>query len=190
MEETGRDFKDTKKHRTRRHKKMDALSIKNNNVTWAHFEAVNQSTQTAFENMCRLLFNRYFFDRKALFHSNPNNPGVEIEPIIEPKGGKRISFQAKYFTKVNYQKIKRSVENTIKYYSGQLDIYYFYCNKNLKTTCVSYKNFVALLSDANIEFKPINNETILDQVLYDPIISSTFFGHHQLTIEWFNERLT
>ncbi len=34
-------------------------------ITWAQFEACHPDTQTAFENMCRMLFNRAFFAGKA-----------------------------------------------------------------------------------------------------------------------------
>ena len=42
-----------------------------NNINWQQFELCNADKNTAFENLCRLLFNRMFFDNKAIFHSNP-----------------------------------------------------------------------------------------------------------------------
>lgn len=73
-----------------------------NNINWQQFELCNADKNTAFENLCRLLFNRMFFDNKAIFHSNPNNPGIEIEPVYCQNKGKYISFQAKYFDKLDY----------------------------------------------------------------------------------------
>ncbi|KSU30208.1 hypothetical protein NCDO895_0481 [Lactococcus lactis subsp. lactis] len=36
-------------------------------ITWEQFEAVNENKTSSFENMCRLLFNRQFFDNKKKF---------------------------------------------------------------------------------------------------------------------------
>ena len=71
------------------------------NITWSQFEICNADTRIAFENMCRMLFNNFFFDGKGLFHSDPNNPGTETVPVLHEKTGKRISFQAKYFSSVD-----------------------------------------------------------------------------------------
>ena len=95
-----------------------------NNINWQQFELCNADKNTAFENLCRLLFNRMFFDNKAIFHSNPNNPGIEIEPVYCQNKGKYISFQAKYFDKLDYSKIKHSCEKAVKYYKSNLDIYF------------------------------------------------------------------
>lgn len=166
-----------------------SLHIKYSNITWPQFESCNEDPQTAFEKMCRLLFNRYFFDNKALLHSNPNNPGVEVEPIIETKSHKHISFQSKYFSSVDYAQIKKSAEKTVKYYSGQLDILYLYCNKDLTTTSKPYQDIKDVLNEGNIELKLINNQTIFDQVIIYPVVASLFFNHHGLTNDWFNEHL-
>ena len=84
------------------------MSNQNPNITWSQFEANNPNTQSAFENMCRFLFNAFFFAGKGLFHSDPNNPGIEIVPIFHKESGKMISFQAKYFSSVDYSQIKHS----------------------------------------------------------------------------------
>ena len=34
------------------------------NITWSQFEICNADTRIAFENMCRMLFNNFFFDGK------------------------------------------------------------------------------------------------------------------------------
>lgn len=50
--------------------------------------------------------------------------GVEVKPVLS-KDGKVISFQSKYFTgKVQYSKIKKSAEKTVKKYNHSLDIWY------------------------------------------------------------------
>lgn len=73
-----------------------AVREKSLNTAWSQFEVCNPDTQAAFENMCWFLFNAFFLDEKGLFHSDPNNPGIEIVPILHEESGQRISFQAKY----------------------------------------------------------------------------------------------
>ncbi|EFW37000.1 hypothetical protein HMPREF9554_02513 [Treponema phagedenis F0421] len=54
----------------------------NNNITWAHFNVQNQNTSTAFEKMCRLLFKKQHFNNKIILQAAPNNPGIEVEPVL------------------------------------------------------------------------------------------------------------
>lgn len=159
------------------------------NITWSQFEVCNPDTRTAFENMCRFLFNALFFDGKAIFHSDPNNPGIEITPIFHKESGKRISFQAKYFSTIDYSQIKHSAEKAIQYYTGELDAIYLYCNKDLTTSSKSYQDICDLLSSQNIALIPITNQTILDQVLSNDIVSWYYFDYRHLTLRWFEERL-
>lgn len=159
------------------------------NISWSQFEVCNPDTRTAFENMCRFLFNIFFFEGKGLFHSDPNNPGIEIVPILHKESGQWISFQAKYFDTVDYSQIKHSAEKTIQYYSGKLDVIYLYCNKDLTTSSKSYKDIYNLLSAQNISLVPITNQTILDQVLSNTTVSWHYFDYRHLTPEWFEERL-
>lgn len=165
------------------------LHTKHEQISWAQFETCNQEHRITFEKMCRSLFNHYFFDNKALLHSNPNNPGIEVEPILEIQTNKRISFQAKYFSSIDYGQIKHSAEQAVKHYSGHLDILYLYCNKDLTKTSKSYKDIEAILNAGNINLVPINNLTILEQVIENPVIASLYFNHHVLTKAWFDECL-
>ena len=158
-------------------------------ITWSQFEVCNPDTQAAFENMCRFLFNVFFFDGKGLFHSDPNNPGIEIIPILHEKSGQRISFQAKYFSTANYSQIKHSAEKAIQYYAGKLDVIYLYCNKDLTISSKSYQDICNLLSSQNISLVPITNQTILDQVLSNNTISWYYFDWYHLTSTWFKEHL-
>ena len=157
-------------------------------ISWAKFEVCNSNPQEAFEAMCRMLFNRHFFDNKALLHSNPNNPGIEVEPALDAQN-RRISFQAKYLSNNNYPQILHSARQAVKYYSGQLDIIYLYCNRDLETTSKSYLDIEAVLRTANIDLIPINNQEILGQVLNHPVVSSQYFYHHGITHDWFCEHL-
>ena len=159
-------------------------------ITWEQFEVLNENKTASFENMCRLLFNRQFFDNKKNLISKPNHPGVEVYPEFEVKSGKWISFQSKFFTgNTDYTQIRESAIKTVEYFSGSLDIFYLYCNKNIDSDSQSYKNIEELLTSAGIEIKLITNQAILDQVFQYPIISEYFFDHHFLNVDWFQEKL-
>ena len=62
-------------------------------ITWEMFDCLNADKTTAFENLCNLLFKRMFFDKKTIFQSIPNNPGVEIAPIYSRAVNKIISMR-------------------------------------------------------------------------------------------------
>lgn len=158
-------------------------------ITWSQFEVCNPDTQAAFENMCRFLFNAFFFKGKGIFHSDPNNPGIEIVPIFHKESEQWISFQAKYFSAINYPQIKHSAEKAIQYYAGKLDVIYLYCNKDVTTSSDSYQNICNLLAAKNISLVPITNQTILDQVLKNETASWYYFNYQHLTITWFEECL-
>ena len=159
-------------------------------ITWEQFEAVNENKTSSFENMCRLLFNRQFFDNKKNLISKPNHPGVEVYPVFEEKSGKWISFQSKFFSNnTDYAQIKKSVEKTIKHYSDSLDVFYLYCNKDLNSDSRSYKKIEDFLNSAGIEIQLITNYAILDQVIGDSRIAEFFFNHHSLNDNWFQEKL-
>lgn len=158
-------------------------------ISWAQFEACNSNTQEAFENMCRWLFNDFFFDGKAILHSNPNNPGIEVVPRLEEKSNKRISFQAKYFSSIDYSQIMHSAEMAVKYYADQLDIIYLYCNKDVTTSSLSYQNIEQFLLTSGIELVPITNQAILEQVMKNETISWHYFDHIALQQSWFREQV-
>lgn len=159
-------------------------------LSWAQFEVCNKNQQEAFEKMCRWLFNVKFFDGKALLHSNPNNPGVEVMPQLCIASNKRISFQSKYFSgDVDYSQIKHSAEMTIKHYKGQIDIIYLYCNKDVTTLCKQYVNIENLLNNANIEIIPVCNQTILEQIMSNDSIAWYYFNQTTLSHDWLMERL-
>lgn len=158
-------------------------------ITWATFEMCNTDQRTSFEKMCRMLFNQRFFNGEKLLHSNPNNPGVEVEPIIEPKSGKKISFQAKFFDNINYSQIMHSCKMAVSHYLGDIDIIYLYCNKDVTTTSKSYIDIVNYLNKNNIEIIPITNQSILEYVLKNDVIAYYFFNHISLSQEILTEKL-
>ena len=70
------------------------------NLTWPQFAMCNDDATGAFEDMSRRLFSQEFLGNGTVPHSDHNNPGVEVLPILEqPRedGSKqrKISFQAK-----------------------------------------------------------------------------------------------
>lgn len=158
-------------------------------VTWQQFELYNSDVTTAFENLCRLLFNRIIFNNKAIFHSNPNNPGIEIEPVYDKSQNKYVSFQAKYFDKLNYSQIKHSFEKAVKYYKNNLDVIYLFCNKDISTKSKSYKDIVSLLNNNGIELIVISNQEILNKISDYPVLVNRYFGSIVLSKEWFEDKL-
>lgn len=163
------------------------MGFKNNANTfrWSRFEECNTDTTTAFENMCRILFKKKYVDENAVLVSAPNNPGIEVEPVIDKNTGKRISFQAKYFSAMGYSQIKESMKKTISYYNDKIDVVYLYCNKDVSVTSKQFKDIESLLALNNISIIPITNQEILAQVAECPIVSTLFFQQHHLSDEWF-----
>lgn len=164
--------------------------MKNNILTWEQFEVCHPNTTESFEKLCRTLFINDFFEGEAFSHSNPNNPGIEIEPLMHIESNKRISFQSKYFSSIrDYGQIKHSAKMTVKYYSDKLDVFYLYSNKDLDKSSAAYKEIEEILSSANIEIILINNQAILDRVMKYPTIAKLYFSYHGITFEWFEEQL-
>lgn len=161
-------------------------------ITWEQFITSNNDARGVrykFEDLCRQLFTNEFLANNKVnrfMHSNPNNPGVESEPILDEQNNRYIGYQAKFFDNAaDYCQIKESAEKAVKHYAGQLDCIYLFCNKALTTTCQSYKAIDKLLSDAGIALVPITDTTILDLVRKYPTLSKYYFDDHNITHEWF-----
>ena len=151
------------------------------NLTWPQFAMCNDDATGAFEDMSRRLFSQEFLGNGTVPHSDHNNPGVEVLPILEqPRedGSKqrKISFQAKYFEdRISYPKIKGSMNQAIKHYGDELDLIYLFCNKTITTTTQGYKDIVALLKKSGIEIYPISNAEVFDLVAKHKEIANYFF---------------
>ena len=151
------------------------------NLKWPQFAVCNDDATGAFEDMARRLFSLEFLGGGTIPHSDHNNPGVEVLPILElphSDGSKqrKISFQAKYFEgNVSYAKIKESMKQAIKHYQDELDLIYLFCNKTLTTTTKGYKDIEALLKKSGIELYPISNTEVLDLVAKYRDIANYFF---------------
>lgn len=151
------------------------------NLTWAQFAVCNDDATGAFENMARRLFSLEFLGKGTVPHSDHNNPGVEVLPILEQPhsdGSKqrKISFQAKYFEgNVKYSQITGSMNQAIKHYGDELDLIYLFCNKTLTTTTKGYKDIEDLLKKSGVELYPISNTEVLDLVAKYKDIANYFF---------------
>lgn len=165
------------------------LQEKKYSISWTQFELCNANPQAAFEHMCRWLFNEFFFEGKAILHSDPNNPGIEVMPTYHITSNKRISFQAKYFSAIDYEQIKHSARTAISHYANQLDVIYLYCNKDVTTTSQGYQAVVSILDARGIEIVPITNQEILTQVMKNETIAWHFFNYFTLSDEWLKNHL-
>ncbi|MDR0424353.1 MAG: hypothetical protein LBH39_02665, partial [Clostridiales Family XIII bacterium] len=166
--------------------------MRRNLITWTRFAQCNSGNlNAAFENMCRMLFNRFFFDGKAILSSSPNNPGIEVEPVLHSDSNERISFQSKFSTgNVNYDSVERSMTATIQNYSGSIDVIYLYCNKDFTHTAASFIRFKDALGKSGIRLETITNDEILNQIIdnqYD-IIAARYFADKPLSKAWFREK--
>lgn len=93
-------------------------------ITWEQFITVNNDARGVrykFEDLCRQLFTYEFLSKNKIHkyvHSNPNNPGIESEPILNEETDKYIGYQAKFFAnEVGYSQIKESA----KKYNGLIN---------------------------------------------------------------------
>lgn len=136
-------------------------------ITWDCFKYVNSQNKTAsFESMCRLLFKHQFVSEAQILHTNPNNAGIESEPVTRASDGKRISYQAKFFESgIGYSQIEDSMDKAVRHYAAQLDVIYLYCNKNITTTSKAYIKVKELLVQSNIELLPVCDQEILDLLI-------------------------
>ena len=164
-------------------------------ITWEQFVTCNNDARGVrykFEDLSRQLFTYEFLSQNKKYkyvHSNPNNPGIESEPILDEENDRYIGYQAKFFDKdADYNQIKESAEKAVKHYKGRLDVIYLFCNKALTTTCDGYKDIEKMLSDANIVLQPITDTTILDLVRKYPFLGKYYFDDHNISHEWFVNR--
>lgn len=160
--------------------------LNSDKLTWGRFEVCNPNKQAAFENMCRRLFLKELCQPGTILHSDPNHPGIEAEPAIG-KDGRRIGFQAKYFSGESgcYKQIRESAEKTIQYYSNELDVIYLYSNLDISTKKKQYQDIVKILEAGNITLVLITNQSIIDSVVDHPPLGQLYFDNPGITEDWF-----
>ena len=157
-------------------------------ITWENFITYNQDARGIrykFEDLCRQLFaneNLLYNERFRYLHSNPNNPGIEIEPIFDEKNHRRISFQAKFFDgSTEYEQILHSAEQTVKYYAGKVDHIFLFCNKSLDINAKNFKRAKEILEKQSITLESVTDDAILDLVRKYPYLGLYYFGNHTIS---------
>lgn len=165
-------------------------------INWENFAMFNCDAQGIcfkFEDLCRQLFANENISGNKQFkylHANPNNHGLEAEPIYDETNKRWIGFQAKFFQHdVRYEQIKHSAEKIVEYYTGKegiVELVFFFCNKPITSTSATYKNAIEVLKKANIEVQLITDTAILDLIRekYD-YLGLYYFGNHRIRREWF-----
>ena len=167
-------------------------------INWDIFKTYGQDSRGVrfkFEDLCRQLFaneNLYGNKQFRYLHANPNNYGLETEPIYDETNQRWIGFQAKFFDNdVDYSQIKQSAEKIIKYYTGKsgaghVDLVYLFCNKPIDATAKGYLDTLNLLKSKNIDLHLITDNAILDLVRNKySYLALYYFGNHMLQPEWF-----
>ena len=165
-------------------------------INWESFKAYNQDAsgvRIKFENLCRQLFaNENLTGNKQFkyLHANPNNYGIETEPIFDETNKRWIGFQAKFFdSRVSYSQIEHSAQETVDHYTGKVNLVYLFCNKPLATD--SLTDTIGILSKANITLQLITDDAILDLVSCKyPYLGLLYFGNYTLNQEWFATHAT
>lgn len=165
-------------------------------INWESFATYNHDArgiQFKFEDLCRQLFaNENLSENKQFryLHANPNNHGLETEPVYDETNKRWIGFQAKFFDHdVDYGQIKHSAEKTVEYYTGKegiVDLVFFFCNKPITSTAKGYTNAVEVLKKANIDVQLITDTAILDLIRNKySYLGLYYFGNHSIRQEWF-----
>ena len=157
-----------------------ALDSRYPNLCWEQFKIINDAKNSAFEEMCRAIFQREYVKDGFTLQANPNNPGIEVEPVPSRFGTidnpQYISFQAKFFDReINYSAIKESMINAVKYYRKRLNIIYLFCNLQISTKNRNYKSIESILKEANIELRLITDKEIFRLLIKHPDISAYYF---------------
>lgn len=158
-------------------------------ITWERFANIHENPTKEFERLCWHLFKHYYAHNESIPHSNPNNPGIEIDPILSRDSKTRISFQSKWFEKMDYSQVRHSAEMAVKHYSGKVDKIYLFSNKDVTVTSAAYTDILNLLKKAGIELEPVTNLTILQMAENHPGIAELYFGTFVPDDNWFKEKL-
>lgn len=162
-------------------------------LTWEQIKDTivdDKGIRIKFENLCRQLFvNEYLSKNKKIktVHSNPNNPGIEAEPVYDELNNRWIGFQAKFFEdKISYSQILHSIKKAVEYYGNKIDYIVLYSNKPLSTKAKKYIEIKNLLDSKDITLEIITDESILDLVRKYEYLAKYYFGVHLISFEWIN----
>ena len=161
-------------------------------LSWQTFE-INEpdieGIRLKFEHLCRQLFvNENICGNKRFRypHADPQNPGLETEPIYDEKNHRKIGFQAKYYTNtVDYNDIINSAQMVIKHYAGKVEHVFLFCNKKIKNESKGIQTTIEILQTENITLELITNDIIFDIVRRYPYLVTAYFGIHSIPFSWF-----
>lgn len=161
-------------------------------VTWEQFMICNNEAQginLRFEDLCRQLFENEFLAENKIcrhVHCNPNNAGLEADPVYDESNQRYIGYQAKFFCdRISYSDIKDSAEKIIMYYSGKVDHVVLFCNKIVSLNNEKFNETVRMLNEAHISIELISDVSVLDLVRKYPYLGVYYFKNHSLNMEWF-----
>lgn len=108
-------------------------------ITWEQFVTCNNDARGVrykFEDLSRQLFTYEFLSQNKkhkYVHSNPNNPGIESEPILDEENDRYIGYQAKFFDKdADYNQIKESAEKQLSTIREGLTLFIYFVIKHLR----------------------------------------------------------
>lgn len=157
------------------------------NLSWQQFAVFNDNATDAFEDMCRDLFYCEYLHETRNPHSDHNNPGVEVRPILEPLRDdgqlqKYISFQAKYFeSAISDSQISKSLKKAASYYNGQLGRIYLFCNKVISKDSVRFRKFQAILTPSDIDLELVTDKDIFTLLRKNKRIIDYYFQDRKRT---------
>lgn len=160
-------------------------------INWETFCANNQDARGVnhkFEDLCRQLFDEEILpeNTREYLHANPNNPGLETDPVYDKDSNQWIGFQVKYFDgSVKYDQIAHSADEILKYYNNKVDVVYLFCNKPLSNSSKIYNETVKKLQSNGIVLKSITDNAILDLVRKHQYLSIYYFDCFTPTLGWF-----
>jgi len=159
-------------------------------ATWEKFTRSNDTrgVRFKFEDLCRQLFTNEFLSenkKTRIVHCNPNNAGLESDPVYDETNQRWIGYQAKFFDdRPGYDQILHSAEKTVEHYAGRVDHVFLYSNKQLSVNAGDYKKALDILANNNITLELITGDSILDQVRKYPYLASYYFDSHSISSEW------
>lgn len=151
------------------------------NLNWEQFAICNDNRTDAFEDMCRDLFYCEYLNEVRNPHSDHNNPGVEVLPMLEPVRDdglpqKYISFQAKYFeTKIKDEQITASLKKAVEHFEGKLGRIYLFCNKVISKNSNRYIKYQDVLKDYGVELELVTDKDIFTLIRKNIRVANYFF---------------
>ncbi|MBT2217987.1 hypothetical protein KK120_19475 [Virgibacillus dakarensis] len=112
-------------------------------INWDYFKVKNKDYTTDFELLCYHIFCRRYGQTDGII-ADFNQVGLETMPWLS--GKKYYGFQAKFFDKVNYSSIKKSIDKALKTFTAdngnQLDHIIIFLNCNIQVSSKSAKQIV------------------------------------------------